>query len=308
MRLDPVSLQMFVSVVETGTIAGAGEREHLAASAVSKRISELEDLLDTPLLARTNKGVAPTAAGIGLANLARSALYRLDDIVVQMRDYAAGTRGLVRVMANISAITQFLPGELKVFLEAHPQVKVQLQENISVAIVKAVAENAADIGVFTAGPHGEDMETYPYHTDRLALIVPKGHPLARRRAVRFADAIGFEFVGLHTGSAINAQLLKAAGDLGRPLRLRIQVTGFDALCHMVSTGLGIAILPESVAQPFLKVFGIRAIRLDEPWARRELKLCVRSRQGLPVAARLLVDHLRGERPPAIAGGDGSLAK
>ena len=64
MRLDPVSLQMFVSVVETGTIAGAGEREHLAASAVSKRISELEDLLDTPLLARTNKGVAPTAANV----------------------------------------------------------------------------------------------------------------------------------------------------------------------------------------------------------------------------------------------------
>lgn len=292
MSLDPVSLRLFVSVVETGTIASAGEREHMAASAVSKRISELESLLHTQLLARTNKGVVPTEAGVGLLNLARSALYRLDDITVQMRDYATGTRGLVRVMANISAITQFLPGELKSFLESHPQVKIQLEENISPAIIKAVSENAADIGLFSMMPHGKDIETFPYHTDRLVLIASKKHSLARRRSLNFEEALAFDFVGLHTGSAINARLIQAAGDLGRPLRLRIQVTNFDALCHMVSTGLGIAILPEAAARPFVGALGIRVISLDEPWTQRDLKLCVRSYQGLPVAARLLVDHLR----------------
>jgi len=292
MRLDPVSLQLFLAVVESGTIAGCAERKHLAASAVSKRMSDLEALFDTQLLARTNKGVEPTEAGIGLLNLARSALSRLEDIVVQMREYTSGTRGLVRILANISSITQFLPQELKSFLEAHPQVKIELQESISADIVKAVAENAADIGVFTMAPYRENIEVFPYHTDHLTLIVPKGHPLARRRAVRFADALDFDFVGFHNGSSINVLLLKAAGDLGRPLRMRVQVLGFDALCYMVSSGLGVAILPEAVARPFAGVFGLRAVRLDEPWASRELRLGVRSYQALPVAARLLVDHLR----------------
>ncbi|MDR3671205.1 MAG: LysR family transcriptional regulator, partial [Holophaga sp.] len=259
---------------------------------VSKRISELEAQLGIQLLVRTNKGVEPTAAGIGLLNLARSALFRLDEISMQMQEYATGARGLVRILANISAITQFLPQDIKSFLEKHPHVKIQLQESISGDIVKAVSENSADIGVFTVAPYREFIEVFPYHADHLTMIAPKGHPLTRRRGVRFADALDYDFVGFHTGSSINLLLLKAAGELGRPLRMRIEVLGFDALCYMVSSGLGVAVLPETVARTFAGVFGLRTIRLDEPWASRELRLGVRSYEGLPVAAKLLVDHLR----------------
>lgn len=292
MKLDPISLRLFVHIVEEGSIAAAAAREHIAASAVSKRISDLEDIFKTQLLARTNKGVEATAAGIALANLARGVLHEMDEIIVQMSEYASGIRGHVRVMANISAINQFLPAEIKSFLSEHPQVQIHLQENISASIAKAVFENAADIGIFTMMPHGQNLEVFPYHADELVAIVPKQHPLARRRSVSFIDTLEFDYVGLHTGSAINLQLIQAAAELEKTIRIAIQVTSYEALCLMVETGLGIGILPQAVAERYTNVLGIRAIALDEDWARRELRICVRSFAALPVAAQLLVNHLR----------------
>ncbi|QAU35946.1 LysR family transcriptional regulator [Janthinobacterium sp. 17J80-10] len=292
MRLDPISLQLFIAVLEEGTIAAAAEREHIAAAAVSKRISELESQLRTQLLNRTNKGIEPTAAGIALLGLARRALHELDDIAVQMQEYASGMRGHVRIFANISAITQFLPGEIKSFLAEYPQIQVNLEEKISTAVTKAVAENAADIGIFIMQPHGHQLEVFPYHEDKLVLITPADHPLAARKTISFADTLEYDYVGLHTGSTINLQLQNAASELGRLVRFSIQVTSYDALCLMVGSGLGIGILPEGVAKTYTRTLRLRAIPLTEPWARRELKICVRSFDALPVAAKLLVNHLK----------------
>ncbi|RJG03063.1 LysR family transcriptional regulator [Noviherbaspirillum sedimenti] len=291
-RLDPTSLQLFIAVLEEGTIAAAAEREHIAAAAVSKRISEIESQLRTQLLNRTNKGIEPTAAGIALLGLARRALHELDDISVQMQEYASGMRGHVRIFANISAITQFLPAEIKSFLAEYPQIQVNLEEKISTAVTKAVAENAADIGIFIMQPHGHQLEVFPYHEDKLVLITPADHPLATRKATSFADTLEYDYVGLHTGSTINLQLQNAASELGRLVRFSIQVTSYDALCLMVGSGLGIGILPEGVARTYTKTLRLRTIPLDEPWTRRELKICVRAFDALPVAAKLLVNHLK----------------
>ena len=292
MKLDPVSLKLFVAVMEEGSIADAAQREYLATSAVSKRISELEAALNVSLISRSNRGIAPTAAGYALVGMARGVLQDLDEIALQMRSYAAGTRGHVRIFANISAITQFLPNEIESFLAVHPQVEVRLEERISSAIVKAVAENTADVGLITVGDYGQEVEYLPYHQDNLMVVVPSGHALAKKRTIRFEEALQYEFVGAHTGSAINNALGRAASEAGMPLRMRIQVTSYDALCLMVAAGLGIGVLPRQSASLYLKALKLRGITLAEPWAKRELAICVRAYASLPVAARLLVDHLR----------------
>jgi DNA-binding transcriptional LysR family regulator len=292
MRIDPTSLRLFIAIVEEGSIAAAAEREHLAAAAVSKRITQLEYVLRTQLLSRTHKGVEPTAAGVALLNLARRAVSYLDDLHVQMLDYAGGERGLVRVYANISAITQFLPTDLASFLRAYPQINVQLEERNSSVSVKAVAENAADVGIYTAFAHSEPVESLAYEVDRLAVITRNDHPLAKRKRVQFADTLEWEFVGMRTGSSINSQLGKIATELNRPLRLKIQVTGYDALCLMVSAGLGIAIAPQKLTSLFARRLDLTEIALDEPWAERQLNICVRSVDALPAATKLFVQHLQ----------------
>lgn len=294
MKLDPLSLRLFVSVVEEGTIAAAASRHHIAAAAVSKRISELEAQLNTQLLIRSNKGIVANAAGFSLLSLARGVLNDLDNIEVQMQAFASGTRGSVRVLANISVLTQFMPQALKSFLAIYPLVQVNLEEKVSTAIIRGIADNIADIGIFTQVPHGDGLQVYPFRTDELVLIVPNDHPLAARSSVSFAETLDFEFVGLHVGSSLNYQMVKAASELGRSLKLRIQVTGYDAQCLMVEAGLGIGILPKISAQTY-SALAIKKIALDEPWAHRQLDICVRSYEALSVAAKLLFNHFQPKK-------------
>jgi DNA-binding transcriptional LysR family regulator len=291
LRLDPTSLNLFVRVIEEGTITAAADREHIAAAAVSKRLSELESVLQTPLLMRTNKGVEATAAGFALLAMARRVLHELDQIPVQMQSYTSGVRGIVRVCASMSAITQFLPADIQSFLNEYPDVQVQLEEKASSAVTKSVADNAADIGIYTATPHGQQLETQLYHTDRLVLCVPRNHTLSKRSEISFAEALDENLVSMATGSAINLQLVRAASEAGRPLHIRIQVTSFDALCMMISSGLGAGVMPEAVARRNAATLGIELVALTDAWAHRQFNLCVRSSESLPVAASLLVKHL-----------------
>lgn len=296
--IDPKTLKLFTSVIELGTIAAAAQREHIAGSALSKRISDLEHAFGISLITRDNRGVTATAAGLALFNLARRVLNDFDGLYAQMRDYASGIQGHVRIFANISAITQFLPAELQSFLATHPGVQVHLEDEVSSAIVQAVADNAADVGILVSGAVADGLELFPYREDQLVLITPQLHPLASRKAVRFAETLDFDYVGLHTTSSTHVQLIHAASAEQRSLRSPVQVNSYDALCLMVEAGLGLGVLPRKIAKSYARALRIRILALNEPWAHRTLAICVRSYISLPVAARLFVDHLRQSKSPS----------
>lgn len=302
MGLDPKSLKLFTRVVELGTIAAAAEREHIAAAAVSKRLADLEAELGAVLLVRNNKGIQPTATGRILVDLSRRVLNDLDCLREVMRDYARGAAGQVRVFANISAITEFLPEALSTFMARYPKVYIHLQERVSAAIVDAVRSNAADVGILIDRGPMEGIEYRPYRNDQLTLVVPTGHPLARRRTVRFAEALEFEFVGLHVNSQLNLQLLRAASDLGIAWKCRVHVTSYDALAHMVQSRLGIGVLPSRIGRAYAKALRIRLLSLDEPWARRTLVVAVRTFDAMAPAVRLLVEHLLSTPPEPTGRG------
>lgn len=299
MRFDIYTLQLFVAVLEEGSIAAAAEREHIAASALSKRISELERSVGQPLFRRQARGVEPTCAGHALARGARAVLHKVEDLSAEIDEFSQGVRGRVRVMANLSSITQFLPAELSGFLRRHPNVQVDLEEGVSTACTRAVADNAADIGIFTQAEQDFGLTTFPYHHDALVLVAPVGHPLAGASAVSFLDTLDFDHVGMHRGSAADFLLTREASAANRVLRQRFHVTSYDAMVAMVKAGLGVGVIPVNAIALYARD-GLRVIPLTDAWARRRLKLCVRSPEALSGSARLLLDHLVA----AAAGEDG----
>lgn len=292
-HLDPTSLKLFIHVLDKGTIAAAAAHAHIAPAAISKRISDLEQQLQVPLLLRTNKGIQPTPAGLALATLARRALYELDAVAIQMREHVSGLRGYIRVHANISAITQFLPQDIQSFLKLYPNVHIDLEEKITPKILKSVGENEADIGIFSDTWRDDSVEVFDYRADSLALIVPADHVLQEHPEFRFVDALEHDFIGLHRGSAINRLLSTAADMANRTLKLKVQVTSFDALCFMVSSGLGVGVLPLDLAQRYFPMFDIRIIPLTEPWAKRKIQIAVRAFDALPTVTKHFVNHLLG---------------
>jgi DNA-binding transcriptional LysR family regulator len=290
-RMDLTSLQLFVAVCELGSIGKAAEREFIAASAVSKRLSDLEAALDTPLLYRHTRGVDLTPAGQSLLHHARSVLFSLEKMQGELSEYAAGVRGHVRVHASISAIVQFLPEDLGAFIRQHPEVKIDLEEHLSTEVVRAVQEGAADLGICNTADGIGKLQTLPYRQDRLVMIVPRGHVLGTQDSIAFADSLDFDHVGLHSNSSIYLAMRQAAASAGRTIRLRIQVTGLDAMCRMIHNDLGVGVMPQRAFELMHGVGELESVALTDAWASRRIALVARDFSSLPLTARLLVDHL-----------------
>ncbi len=292
-RLDLTSLQLFVAVCERGSIGKAAEQEFMAPSAVSKRLSDLESAVGTTLLYRHARGASPTPAGQSLLHHARSVLFSLDKMQGELSEYADGVRGHVRMHANISAIVQFLPEDLGSFTRLHDQVKIDLEEHLSSEVVRAVQEGAADLGICHTGVSGPlpDLQTRPYRQDQLVLIVPQVHPLAGEEQLAFADSLDWDHVGLHANSSIYQAMHQAATTAGRGIRLRIRVTGLDAMCRMIHNGLGVGLMPRRAFELMHGVGELTCVTLTDDWATRQIDLVARDFSTLPVTARLLVAHL-----------------
>lgn len=294
LHFDLVDLRLMVRVAEANSLTRGAEASHISLPAASTRIKNLEESLGLKLLYRTSQGVTLTPPGQAFVQHARTVLAQLEHLSGDLQEYAKGIKGHLRVYANTTALGEFLPPVLKGYLLAHPDVNVDLRERLSHDIVRAVSEGQTDIGIVAGLVRTENLETLPYRRDRLVLVVPGGHALAGRKEVAFAETLDCDHVGLQESSAIHAFLRQVCDQLHRPLRLRIQVGNFEAACRMVEANVGVAILPESAARRHAQTMAIAIVPLSDPWAVREMKICVRSLEALPTFARELVDLLVGD--------------
>jgi DNA-binding transcriptional LysR family regulator len=295
-RLDLTSLQLFVAVCELGSIGKAAEREFIAPSALSKRLSDLEAALGSALLHRHSRGVDLTPAGQSLLHHARSVLFSLERMQSELGEYADGQRGQVRIHASISATVQFLPEDLGAFVRSHQGIKIDLEEHLSTEVLRAVQEGVADVGICNTADGVGELQTLPYRQDQLVLVVPKNHALAAQASVAFEDTLAYDHVGLHSNSSIYVTMRQAAAALGQTIKLRIQVTGLDAMGRMIHNGLGIGVMPLRAFTLMHSAGDLTAMALTDTWATRNIELVARDFSTLPRTARLLVDHLTATTP------------
>ncbi len=290
---DLVSLALFVRTVEAGSLSKAAEQSHIALAAASRRIGLLEHRYGVQLLYRSAQGVEPTPAGLALVFHARRLLEQAEHLRADLSDYASGVRGHVRVHASTSVITQYLPRDLAAFVQAFPDVKVELQERRSPQIVEAVRDGSADIGIVMEDAETDGLAKYEYRRHHLVAIVPEAHPV-RATALAFAELLDHDFVGLDGSAAMTKLIAWAANEAGKPLRLRMQVQSFEAVCELVQAGMGIGLLPEAAAAKVVQSMGLRIIRLTDAWAERRMYVCLRDLDALTIVARKLVQQLLGE--------------
>ena len=298
MRFDLTDLSLFRHVVEAGSITGGAARAHLALAAASTRLRNMETSLGAPLLVRGRQGVTPTQAGRTLLAHARTMLRQAERLREDLGAYAGGSAGQIRVLSNTNALTEFLPEALSSFLAAHPNVSIDLEEKLSDEIVGLIAEGVGDIGIVAGTVDASTLETFPFRKDRFVLVVARDHPLAQRSKIAFAQVLDHDFVGLDRASALQRFLADKAARSGRPLRLRVQLRSFDAVCRLVECNVGIGIVPQTTARRVERTMAIAAVTLTDAWAVRELTICTRSLRELPPFARQLVEHLRAGVAPA----------
>lgn len=294
-RFDLTTLRIFVSVYNLKSLTKAAEQEHIASSAVSKRINDLETELGTPLFYRHPRGVSATPAGDALARHARVLFERVNDMAAELSTYAGGERGQVRIHAHSSAMHRFLPAEIASFSTRYPEVRIVVREETTPNVIQSMQDGVADIGVvaghmtFPAG-----LTALGWREDRLVVLLPAGDPLLNEDAIPFAALADRALISLETGSSLQVLLTEAAQSLGMHLNNRLEVTTFGSAVAMAAAGLGVAVVPSWIADgadPRLA-----AVPLADPWARRRISVLVCTGARPNAAVQLMLDHLFAGKP------------
>jgi len=295
-RVDFVTLKLFCAIAQSGSITKGASECNLALSAASRRMSELEETIGLTLLERTAKGVTLTQAGHAVMQHALRLFQGFEQFSNELGEYAKGAKGHVRLWANMSALTEFLPNSLASFLKIHPDIQVDVEEQISGDIVKALLDGIADIGVFAEGTPTAGLETSIIGQDELVVVCNKSHPIKSRKNISFEECLAYDFVGLNRGSSLLELTSRQAERLNKQMRLRIQVRSYDAMCQMIAVNLGVGILPIQACAPQINAIDLKVIHLDDAWAKRNLLLATKENGRQSPASTLLIEHLRQKIP------------
>ncbi len=290
-RFDLLTLRLYVAVVDAGSLTAGSRTLGLSLAAASKRVAELEQHCGVTLLVRSKRGVTPTPAGQSMYHHAVDVVARLEHLALAMDDFRSGATGQLRLWANNSAFAGFLPRLLADFMAAHPGVSVDLEDALSEESVRAVLSGVAELAIIGENTPLEGLSTQVCDVDELVLVMPRGHALATDddSPVPLATVLDHDFVSLARSTSLMRRIAAEAESINRPVRIRIQVRSFDAMCHMVSVGLGLAILPRAATAPHLAARALRLRPLGALNTRRRLLLAMRSQATLSGPAQALVD-------------------
>jgi DNA-binding transcriptional LysR family regulator len=268
MRFDLVDLRLFLHIADAHSITHGARRANLALASASERIRGMEKMLGVALLVRDRRGVSLSSAGQCLLEHARLIVQQVERMRGDLACYARGLSGTVSLLSNTAAMSEHLPRVLASFLADHPTLNVDVEERESTDIAEAIASGAADVGIASEAAVSEALQTIPFRNDQLVVVMPRGDALSRSRRVRLIDIVEREFVTLPRDSVLQRYLAGQAARLGVIMKVRARVHGFDAVCRMVETGVGIAIVPEASAKRSKRSMRIDAVRLQDPWVKQ----------------------------------------
>ncbi len=291
MHIELADLRLFVSIAETGNLTRGAASVSLSAPAASVRIRAMEAQLDVQLLYRSNKGVSLAQSGETLLHHARIILRQVDYLTNDFSSQDHDEKGHIRIAANTTAVTEFMPEVLARFLSSRPKVTIDLQERLTQDIIRSVHNGTADLGIVSGEMSDSGLEVIRFSTDRLMLATPADHALASRKSLSFSETLAFQHISLHEGSTLLAFLRSLLQEHGFDRTLRTKVRSFEAMCRMIEAGVGIGVVPESAARRHAHTMNLALITLNEPWALRERAVVARAVDALPKAARALTAEL-----------------
>jgi DNA-binding transcriptional LysR family regulator len=276
---DVDSLALFLKACEFKSLTKAAEASNLSLAAASRRIALLEHRFKATLFERTSRGIDLTPAGEALVEYAKRLLVQINQMQSEMTAFESGNKGLLRIMASTSVIAQFLPNDIAKFSRKHPAFKVIVQERWSVETVAALLAAEADVGVIMKGPSTEGLEVRDYKTDHLSVLIPKDHPLAKKKHLRFSDVLDYDIVGLEANANLMKLFSLQASNLEKTMRLRAEVRSFEAILPMVQAGIGVGFVPYEVGKPMTLNKLLVCIPIEEEWAIRQMQICYNKKEN-----------------------------
>lgn len=289
MKPSIADLHAFVTVGQLQSFAAAARTLHLSQPALSRRISHLENILDVRLFDRTTRSVELTQQGRRFFDEIRNVLTDLDRSVTGLHDVTQLTAGDVTIGCVFSAVHHFLPEVIRAFRAKHPHVLVRIIEEGADEVLASVKTGEADFALNYTGMHDPEVEFTPLLKESFVLACPVGHPLARKRAVRWDVLSDYPYALVSQASRNRMLIDQAIAEVGRLPRPACEVRHISTLIGLVQNGLVVAIVPQlTLPSDRSSVIGVR---LEKPDITRTIGLIQRTGRSLSPAAAAFVKLL-----------------
>lgn len=269
--MDLRQMEYLVVVAEEGSFSAAARRLGVAQPSISQQIRKLEEDLGQPLLDRLSRGVVPTPAGSGLIDQARHILEMVEDARRRVSDASEQASGPLTVSAIPTIAPFVLPRLVEAFERLWPQVELTVVEDTTPQLVERLRRGEIDLAITSRIEGHESLHLELVTCEPLDLMLPAGHPLARRRSVSWSDLAGERFVGLHEMHCLRGQTSHLCLREGLEPPIVMQGANLFTLAAMVAAGMGVSIVPRMLSRASLPK-GLVFRRLAGAPARRDLVL------------------------------------
>lgn len=296
---DIVTLRVFLAVARLGSIGAAARNEHIAASAASRRISDLERVLDIALISRTPAGTNLTPAGQAFATHCEQLLHKYAEVRADLKRFAEGEAGELRLAAIPRALDGVLPFTIAQFIKDNPEVHVTVREIFSRQGVRFLREDVADLAIIYDAVDTSGLELKPFKEDHVWVVAHRDHPLIRQHGddggtVLFEKTLKYEHISFHEGGVLDEQVSEARKKYKKRIKYNIRVQKVNSLIKCVEAGLGLGIIGERDLKPHMKNANLKALKLEDKWASRNLVCAYPQGQAASPPVKRFLRYLDGK--------------
>ncbi len=295
---DIVTMRVFLAVARLGSIGAAARNEHIAASAASRRISDLERELGIVLISRTPSGTNLTPAGQAFAAHSEQLLNKYAEVRADLKRFADGEAGELRLAAIPRAMAGVLPFFIAQFKKDNPEVHVTVQEIFSRQGVRFLREDVSDMAIIYDSVDTTGLELKPFKEDHVWVVGHKDHPLFLEKndcdTVFFKETLEYEHISFHEGGVLD-ELVSEAGKRNRKsLKYTVRVQRINSLIRCVEAGLGLGIIGERDLQPHVTNANLAMLRLADKWASLNLVCAYPQGQAASLPLKRFLQYLDGD--------------
>lgn len=282
MDLNLRQVRAFVTVAQLKSFTRAAELMHLSQPALTVQIRKLEEALRCRLLDRNSRSVELTRLGRELLPALQRSLQGLDAIVVDTHAQSAGQLGTVRIASLPSFAASLLPDAILSARARNPGLAFVVRDAVAGRIAQLVRSEEVDLGLSGGEITDSELELLHQAEDRMQLVFPSDHPIARRRVIRLEHIVEQPLVLTDPASSVRAVVDAAFLALGRQPIVACETTYMMTAVAMVRAGLGLTILPASAREPRAES-GLQCRVIDDPAFVRRIAIIKKRGRSLPPA-------------------------
>jgi len=290
--LELRQIKYFIEVAKREHVTEAANKLHVAQSAVSRQIFNLEEELGVDLFIREGRTVRLTRIGKVFLDHMERAINVIDDAKQVVEEYVDPKKGTIHVGFSASLASYILPTAIFYFRKQYPDVKFELNQCSYNELIDAVIKGEINIAILGPLPaEKEKIKSSVLFTEDIVALLPSNHPLANRSAIKLTELRNDSFVLFPEGFVLRKVIMEGCIQRGFHPTVSFEGKDLDAIKGLVSAGLGVTLIPEVTLIDCLPRATVK-IPVIEPSLKRSVGAIIPAERELLPTEKLFYEFLK----------------